>query len=185
MGKDIVLGIGDYVVTNEPNTIVKTYALGSCIALILYDPIRQYLAMSHIALPGIREENTADQGKLGYYADNTIPFLLNEFKNKCGGKPILRVGIVGGAHGNPHVDLFAIGRKNLSKVMEHLGLHGVQPYFSDVGGNFGRTVEAETATGIVKVHRQALNNDHLSLGKSVEMPGPVTTVTYFLGKSKS
>ena len=45
------MGIGDIGISSGRDGEVKTYALGSCVAVIVYDKIRKRAAMAHVTLP--------------------------------------------------------------------------------------------------------------------------------------
>ena len=45
------VGIGEYVVSQDAKDEIKTYGLGSCIALIVYDWRRQMGGLLHVAYP--------------------------------------------------------------------------------------------------------------------------------------
>jgi len=48
---NIVIGVGDCQVSRNPEDCLVTYALGSCIAVIIYDPIAHVAGMLHYLLP--------------------------------------------------------------------------------------------------------------------------------------
>ena len=37
--RDLVVGVGDGAVSRDPNTVLVTYALGSCVAVLLHAPV--------------------------------------------------------------------------------------------------------------------------------------------------
>lgn len=48
--KTVVVGVGDCRVTDEPVELV-TYALGSCIAVVVWDPVAKVGGLLHFMLP--------------------------------------------------------------------------------------------------------------------------------------
>ena len=58
---EIVLGIGGIGATNTKGSSLKTYALGSCIAVVILDPQTRTVGMVHVALPdsSIKPEKVA------------------------------------------------------------------------------------------------------------------------------
>lgn len=50
MNKRIV-GVGDMIVSNDPEDIIVTYALGSCLGVVIYDPVANVGGMLHAMLP--------------------------------------------------------------------------------------------------------------------------------------
>jgi chemotaxis protein CheD len=47
----VVIGVGDMAVSNNRNSVLSTYALGSCIGLIAYDPVAMCGGILHLMLP--------------------------------------------------------------------------------------------------------------------------------------
>ena len=47
----INVGIGEWAVSNDVADTLKTYALGSCVAVMIYDSRLLIAGMIHIALP--------------------------------------------------------------------------------------------------------------------------------------
>ncbi len=48
---DIIIGIGEIAVSNKPGDIIKTYALGSCVAVIMYDKEHKKIAPLYTQTP--------------------------------------------------------------------------------------------------------------------------------------
>ncbi len=44
------VGVGDYAATNREDEVLKTMALGSCVALMVLEPKSRTVSMAHIAL---------------------------------------------------------------------------------------------------------------------------------------
>ncbi len=49
--KLVTVDIADMQVSNEPDAVLVTYALGSCIAVMVHDPVRKASGMIHYMLP--------------------------------------------------------------------------------------------------------------------------------------
>jgi chemotaxis protein CheD len=154
-----IIGIGDYAVSSSEKDTIKTFALGSCIALVIYCPDTKKLGMVHIALPDsaiVRDK--ACKSKEGYFADIAVPMLFNKV---CGGfinyKKDYRVSIFGGALSNNKKDVFNVGQKNLMKIKEILTNNNVSFDFSNTGGNYSRTIEVDVNTGTPIINKQPIN----------------------------
>ena len=63
------MGIGEFGVSRDGERIIKTYALGSCVAVVVYDHVRSTAGMMHVALPD--SSVNADKAKQlpGYFDD--------------------------------------------------------------------------------------------------------------------
>lgn len=147
---EIVLGIGGLGATNAKDTRLKTYALGSCVAIVILDPHTRTVGMVHVALPdsSIKPEKVATLP--GYFADTGIPALLNEMK-KCGarGPQGLIVKLAGGAQIMDQNNTFNIGKRNALAAKKVLWGFGLAPVAEDLGANYSRTVTLSTDTGIM------------------------------------
>ena len=50
----VVIGIGEFAVSDRPGDVIITHALGSCIAVCIYDPLTCVAGMLHFLLPEAR-----------------------------------------------------------------------------------------------------------------------------------
>ena len=150
---DIILGIGHLAASNTPHTQIKTYALGSCVAIILLCPRMRSVGMVHVALA----EAQINPGKAatlpGYFADTGLPALLKEMGLLTGrlGPAELYAKITGGASLIGTNDTFNIGQRNIRKIKELLAGSGIRLVAEDVGGTISRTVAVATNTGEVEI----------------------------------
>ena len=48
---DVIVGISDFGCSRKPGDVLVTYALGSCIAVIIYDPVASVGGLLHYMLP--------------------------------------------------------------------------------------------------------------------------------------
>ena len=136
MPENVVIGIGDYAVSDD-GTPLSTVGLGSCIGIVIYDKRRKIAGLSHIMLPTMGPK----QDRIGKYADTAIPALLDEMKKKGCNILNCKAKIAGGA------SLFAfnddslqIGKRNAEAVQKILNEYRISIVGKDVGGNRGRTI---------------------------------------------
>ncbi len=152
--KTIMLGIGDFGSTNVLTEQLKTMALGSCVAIIIMDPVTKLIGMDHIALPESSVNKDKSLKDPGYFADTGIPKLIAEMKRK-GMKtpgPKLFIKLVGGAKVMDSNNTFNIGKRNVIAIKKILWKFGMGPRATDVGGNISRTVSVDVETGTVKIN---------------------------------
>ncbi|MDO3378089.1 chemotaxis protein CheD [Geoalkalibacter halelectricus] len=148
---NMILGIGDLGASKNPEDTVKTFALGSCVAVIMLDPKTRTVGMVHCALPEARINPAKAQERPGYFADSGIPALLKEMA-RHGCDPTGRgfiVKLAGGAKVMDPNDTFNIGKRNLLAAKKILWAQGLGAVAEDVGGNFSRTVTITVRTGEV------------------------------------
>jgi len=152
--KTIMLGIGDYGSTDNTEEQLKTMALGSCVAIIIMDPVTKMIGMDHIALPESSVNKEKSLKDPGYFADTGIPRLIDEMRK--GGMitpgPKLFIKLIGGAKVMDSNNTFNIGKRNVIAIKKILWKYGMGPRASDVGGNISRTVSVDVETGTVRIN---------------------------------
>ncbi|MCL1896072.1 MAG: chemotaxis protein CheD [Clostridiales bacterium] len=164
MESAIAVGISDYKASRPPGTLV-TYALGSCVGVVLYDPVTSIGGLSHIMLPSsslCTEGSIDDRMK---YADTAIPDLVAELERIGARRASLKAKIVGGANmfrasGTFQTD--TIGDRNIEAARSELTRLGIPVVAEDVGDSYGRTVYFLLEEGKVKVR---------SLGRAISEIG--------------
>ncbi|MEL7647159.1 MAG: chemotaxis protein CheD [Sedimentibacter sp.] len=154
-----IIGIGDFAVSFSEEDIIKTYALGSCVALVVYCPSLKGLGMAHIALPDSTITGPGSHGyKEAYFADKAVPLL---FDKVCGGlsryRKEYRVSIFGGALSMNKNDIFNVGLKNIVAIEEILVRNNIVFDATNTGGYYSRTVEADVRTGTPIISSCLLN----------------------------
>jgi len=150
---DLVLGIGDFGASRDPASSIKTYALGSCVAVVLLDPSTRTAGMIHFALPDSTINPRRAREKPGYFADTGIPLLFREMV-RVSGNPNVKgwvAKLVGGAAVMQAEDNFNIGKRNILAAKKILWEQGLGPTVEDVGGNHSRTVTVSVMTGEVVI----------------------------------
>lgn len=140
------LGIGDLEVASGDQEL-KTYALGSCVAVVVWDSAIKAGGMIHIALPeaSINPEKAAE--KPGYFADTGLPVLFSGMARLGAHRRTSWVKLIGGASFFDTNNLFDVGRRNLTAVNEYLTKQGFAVAAQDIGGSTSRTVALFLPTG--------------------------------------
>lgn len=148
---EIIVGMGELVVSNQPSTVLTCLGIGSCVAVCAFDPTSKVGGMAHVVLPHGENASATTPSK---YANIAIPTLLGEITKLGGDKSRLVIKVVGGARIStaPGFDgTFKIGDKNVEGVLAALGREKLAPSVMDVGGEKGRTVRMYLDTGKVMV----------------------------------
>lgn len=151
MDNMITVGISDMKIGNSEN-VLATYALGSCVGICLYDPIRKIGALGHILLPN--SSSSPNQTNKYKFADTCIPEMVNTLLQKGCSKRNLTAKIAGGASmfevsGDSAIS--NIGQRNVRSVQEVLRAQQIKIFAEDVGLNYGRTVFFHLNDGSVHV----------------------------------
>lgn len=148
----IYVGIGELAVSKNPNHIIKTMALGSCVGVMVYDPKGGGAGMLHVALPDSSINQKRAQERPGSFADTGIPALLRAMR-KVGydGKSRLVVKLAGGASIMDPNNTFNIGKRNILAVKKILWGYRLGAISDDLGGSISRSVSLEVPTGKVTI----------------------------------
>ncbi len=146
-GARLVVGIGELAVSNRPGDVIVTHALGSCVAVCLWDPTAGVAGLLHFLLPDSRINPQRAAEQPAAFADTGIPLLFQTayahglHKNRC----IVR--LVGGAEIATSGATFDIGKRNVLAAKNLLWRNGVLINAEAVGGRAARTVNLFVASG--------------------------------------
>lgn len=137
------VGIGSVCVAAGPAEMIA-YAIGSCIALCLYDAKTGVGAMAHILLPSCSYTGFENKeiGLSTKYADHALRRALAEMTEKGAQPARVRAAIVGGATMFPHggVKALEIGKMNADSIRQELEKARVPLDHAVIGGKKSRTV---------------------------------------------
>ena len=158
----VVVGVGDMSVSNNVAITLSTYALGSCVAVAVYDPGSKAGGLLHMMLPesSISPEKAIIQPAM--FADTGLPLLFKALIGVKADRSRMKIFIAGGAcvlTGNAN---FKIGERNIRATQVWLGQQGYQIRGSAVGGTFSRTVHLDVGTGQISL-KTPLANERFSL----------------------
>lgn len=144
---NIIVDISDMKITNDRDAILVTHALGSCIAVILYDPKLKVGGMIHYMLPLSKTSPEKAKLKPAMFADTGIPLLFESmYKYGCK-KEDLIVKVAGGGKLWEDNGAFEIGKRNYTVLRKIFWKNSVMIDAEDVGGNKSRTARLYMADG--------------------------------------
>jgi chemotaxis protein CheD len=149
-----MVGIAEQLVSADPDDVLVTLGLGSCIGLAVVDVTARVAGLSHIVLPEW-SGGKAGSAPRSKFADTAVRALL-EAVTRAGGRPgHLTAVLCGGASmfpGAPGMGRLAqIGERNTARTLAELAAHRIAVRGRDTGGSSGRSVEVRVATGQVLV----------------------------------
>jgi len=146
-----VVDIADLAVSNDSSCTLVTYSLGSCIGLAIWDPVVRVGGLLHFMLPesSIAPEKAA--AKPCMFAGTGIPLLFKNCYKLGAEKRRMVVKVAGGSQLMDAEGVFNIGKRNLLALRKLLWRNNVMIDAEDIGGNEGRTVRLEVATGRFRV----------------------------------
>ncbi len=144
----IVVGISDMRVSNNPEDVLLTYSLGSCIGVIIWDPQARVAGLLHYMLPDSSLDREKAQQKPFMFADTGIPRLFKEAYKYGAVKSRLVVKVVGGSQVMDSSGLFNIGKRNQAVLRRIFWKNNIMITREDVGGPGNRTVSIDVGTGV-------------------------------------
>jgi chemotaxis protein CheD len=137
-GTEIAVRMGEIAVSSNPDDVLMSIGLGSCIGLALVDQRRGIAGLAHVMLP----EALAGGGPVGKFADLAVPELVRQTTALGTSKTMLKAILVGGAQ------MFALGSsaamdigvRNDAAVRAALAAERIPVLAAEVGGAKGRTI---------------------------------------------
>lgn len=144
------IGISEYATGVSPDILI-TYGLGSCLGILLYDGRQRLGGLAHTLLPAPRPGQA--ETRPGKFVTSAIELMLAELLLRGAERPRLAAKIFGGANmfEGFGAESDGVGVRNTRAARDTLAGLGIPLLFEDVGGQHGRTVEFELASGIVQV----------------------------------
>lgn len=148
----LIVGIGELAVANQPEEVIVTHALGSCIAVCIFDPVAGVAAMLHFLLPESRINAERARQQPAAFADTGIPLLFQTAYQYGLEKKRAIVKLAGGAEtADPGGASFMTGQRNALAARNLLWRNGVLIRAQDVGGTTARTVHLAVEDGRVQI----------------------------------
>lgn len=148
----LAVGIGEMKFVTAPDHVLVAYGLGSCVAVVLYDPAVPVAGMAHVMLPS---NGTGPVSMPGKYADLAVAALTEGLLGAGASRFRIRAKLSGGAQmfrlSGPAAQHLNMGPRNVEAVLRALESHSIPIFGKDVGGNHARTVMFYPSTGIMVV----------------------------------
>ncbi len=136
-------------VSNNPNLVLTTYALGSCLGIGIYDPVMHIAGLLHVMLPDSRIDAGRATARPCMFVDSGVPLLIRSAHELGAARQRMQITVAGGAQIMDHTGVFNIGKRNLQALSELLAQNSLQIVASQVGGLVNRTMSMKIATGSV------------------------------------
>lgn len=143
----VVVGVGDMAVSNNAQATLSTYALGSCIGVIAYDPVAKVGGILHMMLP--ESSISPDKALLqpAMFADTGLPLFFRSLAGMKAERSRLRLFVTGGACVLTSHDAFKIGERNTKATLNFLAAHAFPVRQIVTGGTTNRTVHLQIVDG--------------------------------------
>lgn len=148
-----IVGISEMCVSQDPEDVIVTYSLGSCIGVSVYDSIAKVGGMVHCMLPLSKIAPEKALAKPCMFADTGVTKLLQEIFNLGATRGNLTVKVAGAASLLDEKGLFKIGERNYTVLRKILWKNNLLIAAEDVKGTASRTMTLYMNTGVTTVKK--------------------------------
>jgi chemotaxis protein CheD len=146
---NIVVGVSDMSVSDDPESSIVTYSLGSCIGVAIHDPVARVGGILHFMLPESELDSKKAITNPFMFCDTGIPALFKAAYNLGAKKQRMKVVIAGGSQILDQDGFFNIGKRNVIATKKMFWRNNVFIDHEDTGGNANRTIRLDVNSGRV------------------------------------
>jgi len=139
--RSVDVDTGEVRVSSEPVTL-RAVAIGSCVAVMIYDRHKKIGGLAHIMLPGRSLKGESESRTK--YAEDALDVLFDAVKRLGVKTSDLEISVVGGANVLQEGD---IPDKVVESVLDYLKIVNVEWNKKRVGGTERRSVFLDTTSG--------------------------------------
>lgn len=149
-GLKLIVGMAGMEVSDDRNTQLVTYALGSCLGIAVYDPRAGVGGLLHVMMPDSAIDTGRAQHNPFKFVDTGVPKLFRACYDLGARKEHMVLKVAGGAcNKGTDNDYFQIGKRNLAMLRKLLWKNNVLIARAEVGGSDSRTMILDVGTGQV------------------------------------
>lgn len=145
--KLVVVDIAGLAVVRDPELVLATFSLGSCVGLTLYDPENRIAGMAHMMLPLSKTNPAKAEAKPGMFVDTGVTTLMKTLIAQGARKHNLVAKVAGAGSPLGSEKVFKIGQRNYTILRKLLWKNDVLIETEQVGGQAPRSLFLEIATG--------------------------------------
>lgn len=143
-----IVGISEMIVSDNPEDLIITYSLGSCVGLTLYEPRLRIGGLIHCMLPLSKIDPARAVDRPCMFTDTGVPLLLTTLLNMGAEKRNLIAKVAGAASLLDNNGSFNIGERNQVIVRKLLWKNQILIQGEETGGTKARTMSLNMETGV-------------------------------------
>ena len=150
----LTVDVGCMTVTDDRSAVLQTQAIGSGIAVALYDPENGVGGMLHFLLPDGSVDEARRISQPALFADSGFEFLLQQMKTRGAHPEDLKCYLVGGAdpiYLGITEPILSLGHRNAAVARELIEKANLSLTAMRTGGSRARRAVLEIATGTVRI----------------------------------
>jgi chemotaxis protein CheD len=159
----IIVGVGDLAVSNAPQAVLSTYALGSCVGVAAYDSLRRVGGLLHFMLPHSEIAPAKAAAQPAMFADTGLPLFFRQLAHFGCAPNRLQLFLAGGASIVGGDDPFRIGERNRDAMLAFLSGTKYRLAGLELGGSINRTLHLDLARGVLTL-KTARSESQIPLG---------------------
>jgi chemotaxis protein CheD len=145
----LVVGVADMKISDNPEQLLITYALGSCLGISIYDPYAKVGGILHIMLPDSSINPRKKNLNPFMFVDSGIPLFFKEAYKFGAQKARVVVKFAGCSKISDESGIFNIGMRNYSAARDLLQKNNVSIHAEHCGDIISRTMSLSLDTGRV------------------------------------
>jgi Chemotaxis protein; stimulates methylation of MCP proteins len=152
--KETNVGLGEQAVSRSPDDVLVAYGLGSCVGVVMIDPVSHTSGLLHAVLPKMVDGMNYGDANPSKYVEGGVEGLIAAMVKEGANKNRLIIRIIGGANmliASGLTRSFDIGTRNIEAVRTTLSRLKMPIAVEEVGGHTGRTVRVYVADSRVTV----------------------------------
>lgn len=153
--RERLVSVADWAV-DRGDAVLVTLGLGSCVAVVLYDPESTVGGLAHLLLPS--PSLSQDRDKPAKFPETAVPWLVDRMREAGAVQRRLRARMVGGASmftTASSASVASVGERNIQATRQALERAGIPLVAEDTGRDYGRSVYAFLDSGRVEVRSYA------------------------------
>lgn len=147
----VTVGISEMRVSRDPQDVIVTYSLGSCVGLTVFDPVAHIGGMVHCMLPLSKIDPAKAQATPCMFTDTGVPALLQAVLDLGAQKKRLVAKVAGASRLLDEKGTFNIGERNYTVLRKVLWKNDILIAAEDVGGTIPRTLYLYLDSGRVAI----------------------------------
>lgn len=148
-----IVRIAEFHAARTPE-IISVLGLGSCVAVLLWDPETRVGGLAHVMLPTCLAFPPPHPP--GKFADTAVPALLDAMIALGADPDRMSAKLIGGANmfaNSGPANQLSLGIRNVMSAREALRTSEIPLVAEEVGGNKGRTVYFQTEDGMAIIRK--------------------------------
>lgn len=152
--RPVIVGMADVKISDCADETLITYALGSCLGIVVHDPVARVAGLLHVMLPSSQIDEAKAAAQPAMFVDTGVPLLFRECYRLGARKERMTVTVSGGSFSGRSEtdDSFQIGKRNMLTLRKLLWKNGVLIHAEDTGGvQQSRTMSVIVSSGVVQL----------------------------------